>query len=243
MPVQHTVRSYDSELEAVDTHILTMGGMVEDQIRNAIQALVEGNRSLAQRIIDIDHKIDEHEREVDELVTRIVALRQPMAEDLRRIKTALKSASNLERMGDLAANVAKRSLVIENADQVPQREALKRLGNAVYNMTTDVMDAFRDGDAELAQRVWRQDESIDEMYNAVFLAILADMIADPRLIAPGTHVHFIAKNIERIGDHATNIAEMVTYMILGSLPDRDRPKANSVIGVEGEAGEPEADDQ
>ena len=243
MPAQHTVRSYDSELEAVDNHILTMGGMVEDQMRNAVQALVEGNRSLAQRVIDIDQKVDEHEREVDELVTRIVALRQPMAEDLRRIKTALKSASDLERMGDLATNVAKRSLAIENADLVPQREALRRLGNAVYNMTNDVMDAYRDGDAELAQRVWRQDESIDEMYNAVFLAILADMIAEPKLIAPGTHVHFIAKNIERIGDHATNIAEMVTYMILGRLPDLDRPKANSVIGVEGEAAGPETGDR
>ena len=97
-------------------------------MRNAVQALVEGNRSLAQRVIDIDQKVDEHEREVDELVTRIVALRQPMAEDLRRIKTALKSASDLERMGDLATNVAKRSLAIENADLVPQREALRRLG-------------------------------------------------------------------------------------------------------------------
>ena len=136
-----------------------------------------------------------------------------MAEDLRRVKTGLKVAANLERMGDLAANIAKRSLVIETPHQVPQREALRRLGNAVYGMTTDVLNAYRDGDAALAQRVWRQDESIDEMYNAIFLAILADMIADPRVISPGTHIHFVAKNIERIGDHATNIAEMVTYMM------------------------------
>ncbi|MBC6440746.1 MAG: phosphate signaling complex protein PhoU [Rhodospirillales bacterium] len=238
---QHTVRSYDSELEELDRHILAMGGLVEDQLRNAIRSLVEGDRDLARRIIDIDPKIDQHERDVDELVTRMIALRQPMAEDLRRIKTALKVGSNLERMGDLAANIAKRGLVIKDAEHVPQREALKRLGNAVHAMTTDVMDAFRDGDADLAQRVWRQDESTDEMYNSIFLAILADMIADPRLIAPGTHIHFVAKNIERVGDHATNIAEMVTYMILGSLPDRERPKSNSVVGVDQEneeSGEP-----
>jgi phosphate transport system protein len=99
-------------------------------------------------------------------------------------------------------------------------------------MATDVINAYRDGDADLAQRVWRQDEAIDEMYNSVFLAILADMIADPRVIAPGTHVHFVAKNIERIGDHATNIAEMVTYMILGRMPERERPKGSSVQAAE-----------
>jgi phosphate transport system protein len=227
-PTQHTVRSYDSELEEIDRHILAMGGLVEAQLKSAMEALVDGDRESAQRVIESDPRIDDHEREVDELVTRIIALRQPMAEDLRRVKTALKVAANLERMGDLAANIAKRSLVIEAPQQVPQREALRRLGNAVYGMATDVLNAYRDGDAELAQRVWRQDEAIDEMYNAVFLAILADMLADPRLIAPGTHVHFVAKNIERIGDHATNIAEMVTYMILGRFPERDRPKGSSV---------------
>ena len=231
-PTQHTVRSYDSELEKIDRHILAMGGLVEAQLRGAMEALVEGDREIAQRVIESDARIDEHEREVDELVTRVIALRQPMAEDLRRVKTGLKVASNLERMGDLASNIAKRSLVIETPHQVPQREALRRLGNAVYGMTTDVLNAYRDGDAALAQRVWRQDESIDEMYNAIFLAILADMIADPRVISPGTHIHFVAKNIERIGDHATNIAEMVTYMILGSLPERDRPKGSSVQGAE-----------
>ena len=237
MTAQHTVRSYDSELKEVTTRVLAMGGIVEDQIRSALQALNDGNRTLAQNVIDNDRRVDAHEREVDELVTRIVALRQPMAEDLRRIKTALKVASDLERMGDLAANVSKRILVIESTTGMPQREALKRLGAAVFNMTTDVMNAFRDGDADLAERVWRQDEFIDEMYSSAFLAILEDMIADPTRIASGTQVHFIAKNIERMGDHTTNIAEMVTYMILGRLPTRERPKAASVIGVEGETGE------
>ena len=236
MPTQHTVRSYDSELEKVDHHILAMGGLVEDQLRNAIKALVDGDNELAQRVIAHDQEIDGHEREVDELVTRIIALRQPLAEDLRRVKTALKVAANLERMGDLAANISKRSLVIEDVSHVPQREALRRLGNAVHGMTVDVVDAFRDGNADLAKRVWNQDEQIDEMYNSVFLAILADMIADPKLIASGTHIHFVAKNIERIGDHATNIAEMVSYMIQGQMPGDDRPKASSVVTVDGEEG-------
>lgn len=231
-PTQHTVRSYDTELEQIDRHILAMGGLVEAQLRGAMEALVEGDREAAERVIESDARIDEHEREVDELVTRVIALRQPMAEDLRRVKTGLKVAANLERMGDLAANIAKRSLVIEAPYQVPQREALRRLGNAVYGMTTDVLNAYRDGDAALAQRVWRQDESIDGMYNAIFLAILADMMADSRVIAAGTHIHFVAKNIERIGDHATNIAEMVTYMIQGTPPEHERPKGSSVQGAE-----------
>ena len=231
---QHTVHSYDAELEELERLILAMSGLVEDQLRNATRALLEGKDDLAGHVVEGDSRIDEHEREVDQLATRIVALRQPMAEDLRRIKTALKVAANLERMGDLAANIAKRGLAIEHAGQVPQRVALRRLAAAVLAMVTDVMDAFRDGNADLAQRVWRQDEQIDEMYNSVFLAILADMIADPRLIASGTHTHFVAKNIERIGDHATNIAEMVAYTILGSLPDRERPKASQVVGVGGE---------
>jgi phosphate transport system protein len=237
MATQRTVRSYESELENVDRHILAMGGLVEDQLRNAIKALFEGDDDLARRVIDHDHVIDDHEREVDELVTRIIALRQPLAEDLRRVKTALKVAANLERMGDLAANISKRSLVIEDVSHVPQREALRRLGTAVHGMTVDVVDAFRDGNAVLARRVWNQDEQIDEMYNSVFLAILADMISNPKLIAPGTHIHFVAKNIERIGDHATNIAEMVHYMIQGQMPGEDRPKASSVVTVEdGKAG-------
>lgn len=238
MPTQHTVRSYDSELEKVDHHILAMGGLVEDQLQKTIKALVEGDKDLARRVIEHDQEIDDHEREVDDLVTRIIALRQPLAEDLRRVKTALKVAANLERMGDLAANISKRCLVIDDVSQVPQREALRRLGNAVHGMTVDVVDAFRDGNADLASRVWNQDEQIDEMYNSVFLAILADMISDPKLIAPGTHIHFVAKNIERVGDHATNIAEMVSYMIEGRLPGEDRPKASSVVTAEdGEAAE------
>lgn len=231
-PTRHTVRSYDAELEEIDRHILAMGGLVEAALKNAMDALLDGDRETAQRVVETDPRVDDHEREVDELATRVIALRQPMAEDLRRVKTALKVAANLERMGDLAANIAKRSLVLEAPSQVPQREALRRLGSAVYGMVTDVLNAYRDGDADLAQRVWRQDEAIDEMYNSVFLAILADMIADARIIAPGTHIHFVAKNIERIGDHATNIAEMVTYTILGRLPERERPKTSSVPSEE-----------
>ncbi len=228
----HTVRSYDSELGEVDSKILTMGGLVEDHLRNGIKSLVEGNTELARQVVVADLRIDELEREVDELVTRIIALRQPMAEDLRRIKTALVTASNLERMGDLAANVAKRCLVIEDAQRVPQREAIRRLGTAVFNMTVSVMDAYRDRDADLALRIWLQDESIDEMYNNIFRSILDDMLAEQDLIEPGIHVQFVAKNIERIGDHATNIAEMVSYLIEGHLPEDDRPKSSGIASFD-----------
>ncbi|MEM7124080.1 MAG: phosphate signaling complex protein PhoU [Pseudomonadota bacterium] len=225
---QHTVRSYDTELEEVTRDILAMGGLVEAQLRSALDALVERDHELAQRIVETDQQIDDLERQVDELATRILALRQPMAEDLRRVKTALKVASNLERMGDLASNIAKRSLTIESDSDIPQREGLKRMGAAVYAMTNDVLNAYRDENKELALSVWHQDEAIDEMYNAVFHGILTDMMADPSTIAAGTQVHFVAKNIERMGDHTTNIAEMITYMTEGTLPDQDRPKGSTV---------------
>jgi phosphate transport system protein len=224
----HTVRSYDSELEEVTRDILAMGGLVEAQLRSSLDALIERDHELAARVIETDHQIDDLERQVDELGTRILALRQPMAEDLRRVKTALKVASNLERMGDLASNIAKRSLTMAADASIPQREGLKRMGAAVYAMTNDVLNAYRDENKDLALSVWYQDEAIDEMYASVFRAILADMIADPNTIANGTQVHFVAKNIERMGDHTTNIAEMVAYMIEGELPGDERPKGNAV---------------
>jgi len=225
---QHTVRSYDSELEEVTRDILAMGGLVEAQLRSALDALIDRDHELAQRVVETDHQIDDLERQVDELGTRILALRQPMAEDLRRVKTALKVASNLERMGDLAANIAKRSLGMDADADIPQREALKRMGAAVYAMTNDVLNAYRDEDCDLALSVWHQDEAIDEMYASVFRGILDDMIADRETIANGTQVHFVAKNIERMGDHTTNIAEMVSYMIEGELPGDERPKGRAV---------------
>ena len=225
---QHTVRSYDSELEEVTRDILAMGGLVEAQLRSALDALIERDHELAQQVVETDHQIDDLERQVDDLGTRILALRQPMAEDLRRVKTALKVASNLERMGDLAANIAKRSLGMEADAVIPQREALKRMGTAVYAMTNDVLNAYRDENNDLALSVWHQDEAIDEMYASVFRGILDDMIADPETIANGTQVHFVAKNIERMGDHTTNIAEMVSYMIEGELPGEERPKGRAV---------------
>jgi phosphate transport system protein len=224
----HTVRSYDSELEEVTRDILAMGGLVEAQLRSSLDALIERDHELAARIIETDHQIDDLERQVDELGTRILALRQPMAEDLRRVKTALKVASNLERMGDLASNIAKRSLTIPADATIPQREGLKRMGAAVYAMTNDVLNAYRDENKDLALSVWYQDEAIDEMYASVFRGILTDMMADPNTIANGTQVHFVAKNIERMGDHTTNIAEMVAYMIEGELPVDERPKGNAV---------------
>jgi phosphate transport system protein len=205
-----------------------MGGLVEAQLRSALDALLERDHELAGRVVETDQQIDDLERQVDELATRILALRQPMAADLRRVKTALKVAANLERMGDLASNIAKRSRTIAADAAIPEREGLKRMGAAVFAMTNDVLNAYRDEDKDLALSVWHQDEAIDEMYASVFRSILAEMIADANAIPTGTQVHFVAKNIERMGDHTTNIAEMVAYMIEGELPGDERPKANAV---------------
>jgi phosphate transport system protein len=227
MVSQHTVRSYEEELERVTRDVLEMGGLVEEQLAAAIRALVRRDADLASRVINDDRRIDELEVRVDEEVTRVMALRQPVAGDLRLVKVALKMASDLERMGDLAANTAKRSLVLTQADPVALRAAIARMGEAVQVMIKDVLDAFSQRDAEKALSVRRRDTEVDEMYNGVFRALLTYMMEDPSFITPCTHLVFIAKNIERIGDHTTNVAEMVTYLIMGETPEGERPKGDT----------------
>jgi len=227
MVSQHTVRSYEEDLERVTRDVLEMGGLVEAQLAAAIHALVRRDADLASRVINDDRRIDELEARVDEEVTRIMALRQPMAADLRLVKVALKMASDLERMGDLAANTAKRSLVLTQADPVALRAAIARMGEAVQVMIKDVLDAFAQRDADKALSVRRRDTEVDEMYNGVFRALLTYMMEDPSFITPCTHLVFVAKNIERIGDHTTNVAEMVTYLIKGETPPGERPKSDT----------------
>jgi len=224
---EHTVTSYDDELNQMTGTILRMGGMVEQQLADAITALVTRDPELAARVIADDQPVDRLEHEIDHLVMRLLALRQPMAVDLRLITASLKISSDLERIGDYAANVAKRASVLSQVEPMRPVAVIPRMSQTVQGMIKDVLDAYMARDAEMALAVWRRDEEVDEIYNSLFRELLTYMMEDPRHITPCTHLLFIAKNIERMGDHATNIAETIAFLVTGTPLDEARPKGDT----------------
>lgn len=222
----HIVTSFDDELKELRSLILRMGGLAETQLASAIQAVTRMDAHLAEQVIAADKKIDALDRQVGELCTRMLALRQPMAVDLRAILTSLKVAGGLERIGDLAKNLAKRSLALNNRPPPAEIFGFKRMARLVEAMIKDVLDAYSEQDLEKAIDVWHRDEEVDALYNSLFRELLTYMMEDPRTITAGTHMMFMAKNIERMGDHATNIAEDVHYMISGDSIEDERPKGD-----------------
>jgi len=193
-----------------------MGGLTEAQVADAITAVVKRNQDLATNVVSRDDRLDVAEREIERRAIKLIALRQPMADDLRRTVAAMKIANNLERCGDLAKNIAKRTLVIVESDPLtPLTRSIDRMGKLVLQRLTAVLDAYARGDLERALAVWSQDEDVDEHYNSLFRELLTYMMADPRTITACAHLLFVAKNLERIGDHATNIAEIVHYQVTG----------------------------
>ena len=229
MSGEHTVRSYDEELTHLNNLIARMGGFAEAQLDGAIQALVRRNSDLAGKIIAADAKVDDMEHEVHSFTVRLLALRQPVAHDLRLIVGALKVSGDLERIADYAANVAKRALVLNQLPPVHPTSAIPRLGRLVQEILKEVLDAYVDQNREKALKVWKQDEEVDDMYTGLFRELITYMMEDPRNITPCTHLMFIAKNIERIGDHATNIAETIHYLVNGTPLREARPKGESVF--------------
>ncbi|MBT4427869.1 MAG: phosphate signaling complex protein PhoU [Rhodospirillaceae bacterium] len=223
---EHTVKSYDEELNQMTGTILRMGGMVEQQLAEAITALVKRDPELAARVIQDDKLVDRLEHEVDHLVMRLLALRQPMAVDLRLITASLKISSDLERIGDYAANVAKRAGALSQVEPMRPVVVIPRMSLIVQGMIKDVLDAYMGRDVDKALDVWRRDEEVDEIYNSLFRELLTYMMEDPRHITPCTHLLFIAKNIERMGDHATNIAETISFLVTGTPLDEVRPKGD-----------------
>lgn len=222
---EHIVKSYDEELKQLNTHISRMGGLVETQLDAAIQAVLRRDAESAEKVVKGDAQIDELEQEVGAMVVRLLALRQPMAVDLRYIVSALKIAADLERFGDHAKSIAKRAIAISQVPRIPA-PGLDRMARMVQAMIKDVLDAYLDNDTNKAIKVWRSDAEVDELYNSLFRELLTYMMEDPRNITGCTHLLFIAKNVERMGDHATNIAETVHYQVKGAqLPD-DRPRGN-----------------
>ena len=224
---EHTVKRYDQELNQMTDTILRMGGMVEQQLAKAITALITRDPELATTVIADDKPIDQLEHEIDQLVMRLLALRQPMAVDLRLITASLKISSDLERIGDYAANVAKRASVLSQVEPMRPVAVIPRMSQIVQGMIKDVLDAYMARDAEKALVVWRRDEEVDETYNSLFRELLTYMMEDPRHITPCTHLLFIAKNIERMGDHATNIAETISFLVTGKPLSEARPKGDT----------------
>jgi phosphate transport system protein len=227
MASEHIVKSYDEELQRLRQMIVEMGGLAESQLTAAIQAVQERDSELAARVIEDDAKVDQLERELDNLAIRLLALRQPMARDLREIFVALKIGSDLERICDYCANVAKRSIALSQAPPIQPAHALPRMAHLALLLVKDVIDAYVDHDAEKALDVWNRDEELDEMYASLFREFLTYMMEDPRNIGACTHLLFMAKNIERIGDHATNIAENLYYLVHGTPLTQARPKGDT----------------
>jgi len=239
----HTVSSYEQELKTLDAKIAHMGGLCEQLLAQAIEALEKNDPELAEDVISRDKNIDQLEAEIEDLAVLMIARRQPVALDLRQIITAIRVAGDLERIGDLGKNIAKRALAIAGEPQ-PKRAmlGLKHMGLQALQQLKDVLDSYATRDAEKAKRVWSSDYEIDAMYNSLFRELLTYMMEDPRNITLCTHLLFGAKNIERIGDHVTNVAEMTYFMISGETLVEGRPKADttsflSPADAEGSSGD------
>jgi phosphate transport system protein len=227
----HISRSFSQELQRLRDMITRMGGMVENQLALATQGVVDDDADAAGRAIEQDPAVDALEREIEQFVIRMLALRQPVAMDLRQVVAALKITAALERIGDYAKNVAKRSIVLGQFRLPFSRAALASISRLVQGNLKLVMDAVGEGDAAKAVQVWQSDQEIDDLYTAIFRELITYMMEDPRNITPCTHLLFMAKNMERIGDHATNIAEMVHYAVTGESLPEERPKGTSTYAI------------
>jgi phosphate transport system protein len=224
---EHLVKSYDQELKRLGNLITEMGGIVESQVADSAIAIMQRDAEVATHVVETDPRVDALEREVEQFVIRLLALRQPVASDLRNIVAALKITGDLERIGDYAANVAKRSIVLSQFQLPLSLSGLGHMAQLVQANLKMIIDAVSESDAEKAIQVWRSDQMIDDLYNTVFRELITYMMEDPRNITPCTHLLFIAKNLERIGDHATNIAETVHYAVTGEPLTEARPKGDT----------------
>lgn len=225
MDNEHIVHSYDAELNQLQNMIAEMGGLAEMQLARAIAALVKYDADAANDIVEKDRRIDALEDDIDELAVRLIAKRQPMAGDLRTIITGLKVSANLERIGDYAKNIAKRTVTISSATGLRGPiTTIARMAVLVQGMIKNVLDAYIAHDADKADDVRARDQEVDQIHSGLFRELLTYMMEDPRNITPCTHLLFIAKNIERVGDHVTSVAEQVHYMVHGELPLGERPK-------------------
>ena len=224
---QHTVKAYGDELNQLTAEVARMGGLAEAQVADAVDSVARRDVALARAVIDRDARLDAMQRDIDRKAIRLIALRQPVASDLRRTLASMKLAVDLERTGDLAKNIAKRGLILAEGEPLqPLTRSIERMGKLVSMRLRDVLDAYAAAEIDRAVAVWNTDDEVDEHYNALFRELLTYMMGDPRTITAGTHLLFMAKNLERIGDHATNIAETIYYEITGQEFTGERPRWN-----------------
>jgi len=225
---EHTVRAYDDELNDLSQKIAEMGGLAEQNVADSVRALADRDAGTAHRIIASDERIDQLQQHIEEAAIQMIARRQPMAQDLREIMAAIHIANDLERVGDLAKNTAKRVIAIEGNFGAQRLVAgVEHIAELSLTQLKNVLDAFASRDLAAALAVWERDDEIDAMYTSLFRELLTYMMEDPRNITFCTHLLFCAKNIERIGDHATNIAETIAYLITGKPLTDERPKKDT----------------
>ena len=232
----HIVKSFDEELDQIENTILEMGGLVEIQITESIIALCNRDQELAKKVRLGDKAVDQLEIKVNDITLRTLALRHPLAADLRSVVCALKVSSNLERIGDYAKNISKRTQVLVDISSVGTAErTIKRMGEMVQKMVADVLNCYIRKDLAMADEIRLRDEDVDYMHNTLFRELLTYMMENPSNITLCMHFLFIARNLERMGDHATAIAEQVHYVVTGAVPEEDRPKADktSQMVIEG----------
>ncbi len=226
MVTEHTVKSFEQELQRLSNQIAQMGGVVEAQVEAAVQAVGRRDVEGATKVMQGDARLDEFERQIEHDAIRMLALRAPVGVDLREVLVALKVSADLERTGDYAANIAKRSIALAQLPVMRPATAIPRMGRLVQEMLKEVLDAYIDRDVEKAIAAWHRDAELDDLYTSLFREVLTYMMEDPRNITPCTHLLFIAKNLERAGDHATNIAENIHYLVKGQPLNVERPKGD-----------------
>ena len=227
---EHTVKAFTEELDALTQEVARMGGLAEAAVNDALAAVVRRDTELAQLVMQRDARIDAAQREVEKRAIKLFALRQPMAGDLRVVLTAWRIAGELERVGDLAKNIAKRALVLNQSEPIQLVRSVDRMGKIAGDHLKQVLDAYANKDVQSAIGVWNNDDNIDAHYNSLFRELLTYMIEDPRTISSCAHLLFIAKNIERIGDHGTNIAEYIHFLVTGEEIATQRPRAEAESG-------------
>jgi phosphate transport system protein len=230
---EHIAKAYDQDIASLKTQLAEMGGIAEEQLANAIQALARRDIALADEVIANDQRLDDLERSIEEKAILTIAKRQPMAQDLREIVVSIRVSSDIERIGDLAKNTAKRTHAISEALPRKLSTGLARMGQMAQSQLHQVLNAYAQRDDEMGLAVWRSDEELDSLYNSIFRELLTYMMEDPRNISLCTHLLFGAKNLERIGDHTTNIAENIHYLIHGKTIAETRPKKDitAMIGL------------
>lgn len=225
---KHIVSAFDDELGELSAGLSEMGGLAEEELSNAIESIANRDAELAQQVIAADARLDAMEMKLEDGAVQTLALRQPMAADLRQVVAVLKIASTLERIGDLAKNIAKRAKVLSQSPPLRISGSVVRMARQTQTLLNEALDAWTARDTTLAVSVWNRDVEIDEMYNSVFRELITYMMEDPRIIGLCSQLLFVAKNLERIGDHATFIAEMTYFVVEGEPLGDDRPKGESV---------------